>query len=640
MGKCVTKVTKPDVIDASGSLQVCAGHRSGSEAAIHAMRELFEHDNSDAVLLIDASNAFNSLNRAAALHNIGVLCPSIATYAINTYREPARLFIIGGQELRSSEGTTQGDPLAMSLYAISLQPLITRLQVKSAASQCWYADDAIGCGSLGDVKTWWDELMVSGPPLGYIPNPQKCWLIVKPEKERPAKEIFSETNINITTEGRKHLGAALGSRAFFEEYVDEKIEEWVAQVTRLAEFATTQPQSSYAAFVFGLRHRWTYLLRTLPGLAPFLEPLERAIADLLVPAITEHATTQEERDLLELPVRLGGLGLINPARTASQEYEASVKITGPLVRQIIKQAQEPPDETEIKTLQANARREKDELLKRQCEQVRESLSSKTERAVELAAEKGASNWLTVIPIKEMNFNLNKREFRDAIKLRYDWEIADLPAMCTCGDFFTVDHAMVCRHGGLIIQRHNEIRDLEAEMLRMVCTDVETEPVLQEITGEELNRGANRAPDARLDIHARGFWDRQQSAFFDVRVCHPNADSYRELSPKQIFQLHENEKKRQYSRRVLEVEQATFTPLVFTSTGGMADECKRFHSRLAELLALKKGDDYATTISWIRAKISFAILRSALLCLRGTRRKRRVANISDTDITSESAQARI
>lgn len=61
---------------------------------------------------------------------------------------------------------------------------------------------------------------------------------------------------------------------------------------------------------------------------------------------------------------------------------------------------------------------------------------------------------------------------------------------------------------------------------------------------------------------------------------------------------------------MEVEQGTFTPLVFTSTGGMADECKRFHSRLAELLALKKGDDYATAISWIRVKVSFAILRSA------------------------------
>ena len=71
--------------------------------------------------------------------------------------------------------------------------------------------------------------------------------------------------------------------------------EWVAQVTSLAEFATTQPQSSYVAFVYGLRHRWTYFLRTLPDIAPFLEPLERAIADVLVPAITEHVTTQEER---------------------------------------------------------------------------------------------------------------------------------------------------------------------------------------------------------------------------------------------------------------------------------------------------------------------------------------------------------
>ena len=245
MGKCVTKVIKPDVIDASGSIQVCTGHKSGSEATIHAMREIFEHDNSDAVLLVDASNAFSALNRAAAQHNIRVLCPSIATYTINTYREPSRLFILGGQELRSSEGTTQGDPLAMSLYAISLQPLITRLQVKSAASQCWYADDATGCGSLEDVKTWWDELMGSGPPLGYFPSPPKCWLIVKPEKEQAAKEILSETAINITTEGRKHLGAALGSRDFLEEYVGEKFEEWIAQVARLFFFVYSSQSQEY-----------------------------------------------------------------------------------------------------------------------------------------------------------------------------------------------------------------------------------------------------------------------------------------------------------------------------------------------------------------------------------------------------------
>ena len=96
-----------------------------------------------------------------------------------------------------------------------------------------------------------------------------------------------------------------------------------------------------------------------------------------MPAITEHVTTQEERNLLELPVHLGGLGLVNPARIASQEY-ASVKIMDPLVWQIVEQANKPPDETEIKTLQTSARREKDERLKMQCGRVRESLPGKTE----------------------------------------------------------------------------------------------------------------------------------------------------------------------------------------------------------------------------------------------------------------------
>ena len=121
-------------------------------------------------------------------------------------------------------------------------------------------------------------------------------------------------------------------------------------------------------------------------------------------------------------------------------------------------------------------------------------------------------------------------------------------ICACGVQFSVDHAQVCQRGGFIIQRHNELRDLEAEMLRMVCNDVEVEPVLQEVTGETLNHGANKAPDARLNIHARGFWERQRSAFFYVRVGHPNVDSYRDLTPKQIHKKHENEKKRQYTEK--------------------------------------------------------------------------------------------
>lgn len=92
-----------------------------------------------------------------------------------------------------------------------------------------------------------------------------------------------------------------------------------------------------------------------------------------------------------------------------------------------------------------------------------------------------------------------------------------------------------------------MRDLEAKLLSMVGKEVEVEPVLQDIS-EELHRGANTAPDARLGIVARGFWERQRSVFFDVRVCHPNADSYRDLNPQQLLRQHETGKKRQYSSR--------------------------------------------------------------------------------------------
>ena len=64
----------------------------------------------------------------------------------------------------------------------------------------------------------------------------------------------------------------------------------------------------------------------------------------------------------------------------------------------------------------------------------------------------------------MDYNLNKGEFRDAVKLRYEWEIADKPSVCVGGDTFNIDHAMICKRGGFIIQRHNELRDLEADML--------------------------------------------------------------------------------------------------------------------------------------------------------------------------------
>jgi len=124
IGKSVMSTICESVANLVGSLQVCAGHEAGSEAAVHAMREIYNELDTEAVLLTDASNTFNTINRKVFLHNISVVCPEIATYVKNCYSQPLQLFVIGGVELSSSEGTTQGDPVTSAVYATSVIPLI------------------------------------------------------------------------------------------------------------------------------------------------------------------------------------------------------------------------------------------------------------------------------------------------------------------------------------------------------------------------------------------------------------------------------------------------------------------------------------------------------------------------------------
>ena len=93
--KVIVSVVRNDITSSVGSLQVCAGHEAGCEAAIHAMHTIFEDEKTEAVLLVDADNAFNSVNRQVFLHNICIICPRIDTYVRNCYILPSRLFIVG-----------------------------------------------------------------------------------------------------------------------------------------------------------------------------------------------------------------------------------------------------------------------------------------------------------------------------------------------------------------------------------------------------------------------------------------------------------------------------------------------------------------------------------------------------------------
>ena len=161
LGKAIANALSDDIQSAAGPLQVCAGHQSGCEAAVYAMHQLFKAPETEAVILVDTANAFNSLNRKAALQNIHHLCPSLAKVLTNTYREDIKLFV-DGETLLSQEGTTQGDPLAMAMYAIAITALIHRLE-NEEIEQLWFADDATAGGNLTPLRTWWDHIVKLGP---------------------------------------------------------------------------------------------------------------------------------------------------------------------------------------------------------------------------------------------------------------------------------------------------------------------------------------------------------------------------------------------------------------------------------------------------------------------------------------------
>ena len=257
------------------------------------------------------------------------------------------------------------------------------------------------------------------------------------------------------------------------------------------------------------------------------------------------------------------------------------------------------DESQVRAQQVYDRiiSEANDFHKRTLQRARDSLSA----------------WLLVPPIAKDNFDLSANEFRDGLALRYGKPLLQLPPVCDgCGSEFTVTHALDCRKGGLVTQRHNEVRDVICDLASMVWGQVIREPVVCDSTDS-----SNSALVA--DIGIQRVWQRQAMALFDVRVLDTDAKSYLRHAPQSVLATAEREKKRKYSDACA-AKHVSFTPLCFSVDGLMGTETKMFMDRLADFLATKWERLYSIVVHWLRIKLSFALLRATNLCLRGTRCK--------------------
>ena len=145
------------------------------------------------------------------------------------------------------------------------------------------------------------------------------------------------------------------------------------------------------------------------------------------------------RDLLALPVRHGGLGLINPSCQPSNLHTTSINITSPLTKLIIEQSTTYPLDVRQSQIKAKSRAHN---FRRQLQsQQAQELKSNLQRVVSASTEKGASSWLSTLPIEDHGFALHKGAFRDALCFRYGWRPPLLPSQCVCGAKFTIEHSL-------------------------------------------------------------------------------------------------------------------------------------------------------------------------------------------------------
>uniref|UniRef100_A0A1X7TIY1 Uncharacterized protein n=2 Tax=Amphimedon queenslandica TaxID=400682 RepID=A0A1X7TIY1_AMPQE len=286
-------------------------------------------------------------------------------------------------------------------------------------------------------------------------NASKSVLLVKEDCDERACNVFEGSDVVVKTDGLRLLGSPVGSESFISGFIKQTVDKWIVDLSVLCTFAESQPQA-------------TCCIQSWCGLN-----------------IVSKLYRYSRYELISIGIISNPFWPVSPTTIARSQYRASRDITQPLVDCLLSGNKDIPFEvfkSHCKVIEEYLRKKRNDL-KEEKQKVRDCLSSDKQRLLDVACERGASVWLSALPLSDHGFDLNKGSFRDSICIRYGWQLQDLPSSCVCDSSFTVDHALSCPMGGFPTLRHNELRDVTASLMSEVCSNVSREPALQPISGE-------------------------------------------------------------------------------------------------------------------------------------------------------------
>ena len=252
---------------------------------------------------------------------------------------------------------------------------------------------------------------------------------------------------------------------------------WVVVVGKVSKAAVKAPQVAFSTMIKSLQCEWEFIQRVVSDCADSFLPLQHVITTQFFPSFLGGAVTDNEMLLFQLPTSLAGPGIYDSTATALQAYNTSKQGTA-TVSGAIKGVTNFHHEQHLEAL--NTARKLRAKAKGMLQSIILTFNPDRQRANRRALNGKTSTWLTVLPLQKYHFDLSPMQFRDCLAIRYLRDPLCLPPRCDGGRaIMSLQHALDCKKGGLIIQRHDEIRDCIGDMAAQVWSPVTKEPVVRE-----------------------------------------------------------------------------------------------------------------------------------------------------------------